>query len=55
MAHPDRWPPLPDHVLIEVLPGAQAQTEPTVAEDLHRRGLLRHHRRVAGRLGEPEV
>ena len=46
-------PALADHVLVEVLPGAEAEREAPVGEDLQRRGLLRDDRRVVaqGRAG----
>ena len=52
----DRRPALAGDVLVEVLPGAEAEDEPAVREQLQRRGLLRHHRRVvaddrAGHIG----
>ncbi len=41
-----RRPAAAHHVLVEVLAGAQSQPEPAVRQQLHRRRLLRHHRRV---------
>jgi len=46
LADVDARPALPDDVLVEVLPGAEAEGEPAVGEDLERRGLLGHDGRV---------
>ena len=42
----DRGPALADDVLVEVLARAEAEPEAPAGQDLHRRRLLRHHRRV---------
>ena len=49
LARGDSRPARADHVLVEVLPAAEAEGEPAVGEQLDGRGLLRDHGRVVAR------
>ena len=52
MAVTDRGPALPDHVLVEVLAGAEAKSEAVARKDLQRGGLLGDDRRVIAKVGQ---